>query len=401
MAMVFEQSKESAPADEKRDPTETKEEVVVASVASSAVAKSLAAASDKFKGLFDDNEEDSKPDLSLLAGAISMQVDTTFMEDLEQYRTRYNPDAPCEVFELDLQDPLLYEVYEKLPPLKKLFVLPSFVPEHEQQYYDGDMKGGRVRFSIWPKSIKNITAVTIWSAVTFTRSGVFINPSQISPALIWIRPTRTSGTSQRINIGSKVAICVSAGMCSESKLTRIVRTFGPQPREHKYMALTLHNQDYERWESWMCLCFGHDVLYTPMTNLAIQLGTILTKPEEVAKTEQVMSQYVHPDMLSPIRGGSSSPAKPSTEYKIKYALLPTDTIPIFDATKKNVDFNTDLPKLAEMLPRWKDEIPVGAFVVTGYTVTTYKPTTGQHRGLEHIGCNILWAVVCGIPKVFA
>lgn len=58
----------------------------------------------------------------------------------------------------------------------------------------------------------------------------------------------------------------------------------------------------------------------------------------------------------------------------------------------------DLKNL-DSLPRWKGEIPVGSFVVVGYSASTYPGTIGgSGPKVAHLSCNLLWAIVCGIPK---
>jgi hypothetical protein len=73
-------------------------------------------------------------------------------------------------------------------------------------------------------------------------------------------------------------------------------------------------------------------------------------------------------------------------------------VPVYDARKTPVDFETDLDKIADVLPSFTGEIPFGSFVVVGYTASVYKATLGGgSERVPHLGCNILWVIVCGTP----
>jgi hypothetical protein len=74
-------------------------------------------------------------------------------------------------------------------------------------------------------------------------------------------------------------------------------------------------------------------------------------------------------------------------------------VPIYDATNLDFDFHVDLPTLKDKLPLWSEvrEIPFGSFVVAGYTVASYSGKAGEYGPQKHIGCNLLWAVVCATP----
>ncbi|KAJ7132916.1 hypothetical protein C8R46DRAFT_1235464 [Mycena filopes] len=155
-----------------------------------------------------------------------------------------------------------------------------------------------------------------------------------------------------------------------------------------------HNQDWERWAAFMCLCFGQPYLYAEMTDLAIQLGTIKKVPDADTGRAEVPTN-IHPGMMTPRSAGRpSSPSK----YSVKYALSSDDNVPVYDATNQDVDFSVDLARLTRF-PKWKGEIPGGSFIVTGYSASTYQTSVvKQGPKEEHVSCNLLWIIVCGIPK---
>jgi hypothetical protein len=88
--------------------------------------------------------------------------------------------------------------------------------------------------------------------------------------------------------GAKVAICVTSGMCMRSHVVTGVKTFGSPPREHKYINVVMHNQDWERWAAFMCLCFGQQLLYANITDLAIQFGTMMSKTDDANACESIL-----------------------------------------------------------------------------------------------------------------
>jgi hypothetical protein len=75
-----------------------------------------------------------------------------------------------------------------------------------------------------------------------------------------------------------------------------------------------------------------------------------------------------------------------------------DPVPVYDARNSLFDYQTDLGSLDSVLPMFSGEIPFGSFVVVGYSVSRYLAalSAGGER-VPHLGCNVLWAVVCGAP----
>lgn len=68
-------------------------------------------------------------------------------------------------------------------------------------------------------------------------------------------------------------------------------------------------------------------------------------------------------------------------------------VPVYDARNLDVDWNRDLPRL-EVLPRWFEEIPVGSFVVVGYTAGVFM---AEKTRTWTISFNLQWAVIVGVP----
>jgi hypothetical protein len=131
------------------------------------------------------------------------------------------------------------------------------------------------------------------SAMVFTRCEEFVNVARISPNLLVMKPPVINKPHLRINVAadtsanatSQVAICVSPGMATECFLVQPHPGSGSAPRMRSYMSLMFHNQEWERWEAVMCLCFGESCLYTPMTKFAVHMGSILGPPGTSSTTK--------------------------------------------------------------------------------------------------------------------
>ncbi|KAJ7255610.1 hypothetical protein C8J57DRAFT_1473161 [Mycena rebaudengoi] len=109
---------------------------------------------------------------------------TTFLEDLETYKTYYDENAPCGVFDPDLQDPALAPYYEGDPPLPGgRQVLPVFDRNRLNGVEaDAGLKGGRVKFGSWKKHARSMLAENSIGAMLFVEAAPrFINPSKVSP----------------------------------------------------------------------------------------------------------------------------------------------------------------------------------------------------------------------------
>jgi hypothetical protein len=215
-----------------------------------------------------------------------------------------------------------------------------------------------------------------------------------------------------------------------SHVATAVKINGPLQREHKYINLVMHNQDWERWAAFMCFCFGQELLYAQINDLAIQVGTMLSKVDDTDNGKfPIRSSFSLTDLFSTYQsGGKHSPrAHESHPILVSFAdegsqqlscqicfilrryryslsnirrmsLIHSSLIvPVYDVRQRTLDFDEDLSKV-DTLPRWKGEVPVGAFVVVGYTASTYQsPRSRGQAKVEHVSCNLLWIIVCGTP----
>ncbi|KAJ6460426.1 hypothetical protein DFH09DRAFT_1497437 [Mycena vulgaris] len=321
------------------------------------------------------------------------------LDDVSKVKVKYDPNAPCGVSNPQLQDPLLASMYSDAPSLpgdRKLVHSFSKVPVNES------VIGGRVHFSSWGDSMTDASPMTIHRAIRFERSGNYINPSLVSPALMVLRPANafTAGT-YRLYVGSKVAILVSCGMCQASDIEHPRASSALTPRYQKVIELIFHNQCWERFVAFMCVCFGMKQLHASMKGVAMEISTKLN-PIGVSKRDletkhkrppKSMTRFFSSPSSSPVKTEVDSGAGPMT-YPEDYSLAYDAIVPVFDARNTVFNFDTDIPVMSTKLARWEGDVPVGAFVVVGYSASTYYGTIKNVKTL-HLGCNLLWIVVCG------
>ncbi|KAJ7675879.1 hypothetical protein DFH06DRAFT_1318022 [Mycena polygramma] len=363
----------------------------------------------------DVNQASNNTSMTLLSGSYDegnappaerIVTPNLYLSDLESYKIQYDGTLPCETNDPDLHDPILAATYVGLWALMKRWVYTSFLHRGVPVPPPGS-KGGGVWFSVWGDCVSGLTQLTASSAMLLVQSGVFVNAVRVDPRKMMSAPTKENGPNRRLNVNGKVAIFVSAGLCTQSHIIDVIETTGPVVRCHKFIYMTFHNQDWERWMSFMCLCFGQPHLFANMYGPSIQFGTMLIARNSASShvTSDPIENWGNPALTShiPASKNSSAPSTPQTPnmgrptYSVskKYALMPDDKIPAYNA----VGINFDLPNLDSKLAPWSGDIPKGSFIVVGYTATTFQGNAaGQSGKQEHIGCNILWIVVCGVPK---
>ncbi|KAJ7642478.1 hypothetical protein DFH06DRAFT_1137488 [Mycena polygramma] len=290
---------------------------------------------------------------------------TVFLEDIETYKAYFDPRAPCGVNDPDLQDPQLVDSYSGLPPL--------------------------------PNS---------YGALTFKEAEPnFINPSRVSPLRLSRQASPGSSPTYRLLVGTRIALCVTSVFCSESVLAEPAKIGAKSDRVRKWLSGVFHNQEWERFEALCCLVFGETVMYGQISSKkAVAFQTMISPDSSGGTKGDVDHRFdteAPADMFSPIVAKTKSQKKPNApkpKFKSKTLLAHNDVVPVYDARKQVVDFQTDLGRLDEVLPRLSGEIPFGSFVVVGYTLSSYQGVrSGSSDKVAHLGCNIVWAIVCGTP----
>ncbi|KAJ7640376.1 hypothetical protein DFH06DRAFT_1137830 [Mycena polygramma] len=353
----------------------------------------------QFFNLPDEEEETKAPS----SNTLDKEHSTVFLEDIET-----DPEAPCGVTDPDLQDPLLRSTYSKLPPLPaNRQVIAAYDPNRNAGIYSEPVKGGRVKYTIWQTYIRDMLVDNSYGALTFAEASPnFINPSRVSPVRLSSKVSMGSTSTLRLHVDDRIATCVSALFCSESKVVAPVKIGGKSERMRKWISGVFHNQEWERFESLMCLVFGEQLLRAQIsTKNAVSFQTMIS-PDSGSSTkdsDDMFSTSAPADMFSPVRSTkatktTSSPNKFSSA-RSKTLLAYNDRVPIYDARKLVVDFDSDLGRLDEVLPPFIGEVPFGSFISVGYTCSVYNAAvSGTNERAAHLGCNVLWVIVCGTPK---
>ncbi|KAK7012339.1 hypothetical protein R3P38DRAFT_2550915, partial [Favolaschia claudopus] len=233
------------------------------------------------------------------------------------------------------------------------------------------------------------------SAMTFELKDPYFNPARARPSAFIMRPTGPGMVNAyRINYGKHVAIAVLPGMCTESHIMSPVASAGTPPRYRKYISLLVHNQDWERTESFVGICFGQDTIHCAINAKALQLSTRLN-PVDTSK--EGTDHYLCLGTSSPRRNLMRNLRRVKALEAL--LLIIAGLVPVYDARGVDFDFHTNIRDLSTMLPRWKGgEVPIGSFIVAGFTMASFM---GKAQGMTektlHVGNNILWVVICGTP----
>ncbi|KAK7018849.1 hypothetical protein R3P38DRAFT_3199966 [Favolaschia claudopus] len=324
------------------------------------------------------------------------------LDDLTWHHVNYTPPLQCEVADEELQDPAIKHLFDNLAALPYAVasaklgapvssysrgdksVIASYTPPSES---NDTRRGGRVSFSQWASNLKQFAVITLINAISFVQSGRFINGSRVSPAVVTMRPVNARADSP-VN-------------SYRSGITRASSVAGNRYR--KSLNIVLHNQDWERLEAWTCVCFNEDVLYCQMTGKSLVLTTRMSsgdETKEAAASSRGANQSMFKWVESPKKVTSPKKAAPASTFtNVAMTLGPNDNIPVYDARDREFDFVEGLANLEQNLPAWKGgEVPVGAFIVAGYSMHSYM---GKAQGVEskvlHVSNNLLWVIVCGVP----
>ncbi|KAJ7781443.1 hypothetical protein B0H16DRAFT_1710648 [Mycena metata] len=329
---------------------------------------------------------------------------TVVYSDVVYPRVKYNDKGPCQVFRPELQDPLLVKVYAKAPSLVEYGQLvPTYDPASQKD--PAGSIGGRLSFSIWFEVMFDANPVTIMHAVSIVAHDCHVNGSLANPNDMCIMPLPGIRTYHIIGRNERPAVFMSAGMCTESHIIHPEGSSSANPRYSKSIGLIMHNLHYERFVQFCLICLGHKILRTAIRNRALLIQSVLSPLDGIGKDQQKalkktnkLTKFFDSPGGSPSKAGQAAgptPAwVPGVSYPEKYKLEYNDKIPAYDARGTLFNFQSDLANLSK-LKEWEGEVPVGAFVVVGHSVSTYKGTANGEKGVWHLGNNLLWVVICG------
>ncbi|KAJ7605400.1 hypothetical protein DFH06DRAFT_1020279 [Mycena polygramma] len=208
------------------------------------------------------------------------------------------------------------------------------------------------------------------------------------------QPVPGKSGSHRVHVDNRVAVCVSALFCTESKLLSPTKIGGKSDRTRKWVSGIFHNQEWERFVALICLVFGEHVMRAQLSSKKSLSFQTMMSPADSSSTDQS-------DPIVSTATPSSSKSRNTSKYvpaHSKTLLAHNDFVPVYDARKTVVDFSSDLDRLDKTLPMFPGEIPFGSFIVVGYTCSSYLATlSGSNERVPHLGCNVLWVIVCGVP----
>ncbi|KAJ7028866.1 hypothetical protein C8F04DRAFT_963544 [Mycena alexandri] len=188
---------------------------------------------------------------------------------------------------------------------------------------------------------------------------------------------------------NKIAVCVSAVFCTESVVVTAAKIGGKSERLRKWVSGIFHNQEWERFEALMCLVFGRDILYAQINGKKAISFQSMISPENSSGSKGECLPH-HYCCLRALTGVS----------RHGHTVRQKRALPVYDARKTAFDFEFDLPRISAVLPSFTGEIPFSSFVVVGYTASTYNGALGgSTERVTHLGCNVIWVIVCGTPTL--
>ncbi|KAJ2913340.1 hypothetical protein MD484_g7077, partial [Candolleomyces efflorescens] len=283
-----------------------------------------------------------------------------------------------EVNNVALQDVLLMNNYNHTPPLRVGVIHPL----------TESTTAGFPPFSMWKEGFDGINWDSVFNAVRFidVPNGPYINPCRASPVRVDCKEI-SSGTKYTLMRQGGPLVAVVCGLLESSQLTH----FGTGPLKTKNIRVNLPSQESQRYASWNCMVFGKKPLFSHLWRNAYQYST-RPAPKDNDSKSSFQSRFVSGPSSG--FGTDTGVAGPNS-----YSLAHTADVPVYDARNaRTVDFNVDLPKLAEFLPPFDGEIPYGSLVVVGHSLSCYITSSGKYSAKWTLGCNILWAIVLGTPS---
>ncbi|PPR07992.1 hypothetical protein CVT24_002704 [Panaeolus cyanescens] len=325
----------------------------------------------------------SMADLSQLLPADFQASDEPNSAGYNKGSIRICPPLPavCEVNDPSLHDPLLAETYAGLVNLKK----------GRFSSWSSNNGRGQVVFSTWVTKTPSMNPNTVYSIITFSQSGRWINGSRLSPLEVQLREIRQNNTL-RYNVyrGDVPAVAMSCGYLWES----YVLTPKPYGLSQKMVSVVLHKQEWERLVGFCCMVFNVDVIAAQVYQSALQFSTRSDwNPDQAADSAAGNNGPDSDDhMFTHMQSPATDTSQSSSNAANAMSLSANARIPVFDARGIDFNFQNDIQNLSK-LPRFEGEIPGGSFVVVGYTLSAYVPNQKWN-----LATNLLWVVVVGVPE---
>ncbi|KAJ7502034.1 hypothetical protein B0H11DRAFT_2223932 [Mycena galericulata] len=290
----------------------------------------------------------------------------------------------CQVTTLSLQDPSATHLYKNLPNLESA-VLDSWSADA--------VKNGNITFAAWEELAPGMKLETLYAWVNFVQKDNYVNMARVNPMLLkavrQIYGEQKSRWSLCIEETGAPAICIMSAMAVKSSLTEATSVIESDKAPRlKFLTAVPHSQEYERMVGALGMLFQETSMKAQIFEDTITFGTrplyAKTSVDKSGKSPTVAKSYA----------GIKSTATRTSNNRTGDTLSYDDDIPVYDGRTVELDVDEDVDDLASKLPLYEEhggEVPNGACVVIGHTVTQFK----DNKGEVCIGFNIRWVVVLG------
>ncbi|KAJ7429552.1 hypothetical protein B0H11DRAFT_2229960 [Mycena galericulata] len=254
------------------------------------------------------------------------------------------------------------------------------------------VKNGNITFAAWEELAPVMKLETLYSWVNFVQKDNYVNMARINPMLLkavrQLYAEKKARWSLCIEDTGAPAICIMPAMAVKSSLTEATSvTESDKAPKLKYLTAVPHSQEYERMVGALGMLFQEPSMKAQIFEDAITFGTqsVYAKTlEKSSKGSTVTKAYT----------GIKSTATRTSNNRTGDALNSDDDVPVYDGRTIELDVDEDMDDLASKLPLYEEhggEVPNGACVVIGHTVTQFK----DNKGEVCVGFNIRWVVVLG------
>jgi hypothetical protein len=137
----------------------------------------------------------------------------------------------------------------------------------------------------------------------------FINPARVSPVRLSTQVTSGPSSTRRLLVDGRIATCISAVFCSESVVITAEKIGQKSERTRKWVSGLFHNQDWERFESLICLVFGEDTMYAQINSRkAVAFQTMISPEPSAGVKGRVFLVDLLLDLLNKNRSRGCRPA---------------------------------------------------------------------------------------------
>ncbi|KAJ7504084.1 hypothetical protein B0H11DRAFT_1905961 [Mycena galericulata] len=321
---------------------------------------------DNIAAAFMANSESPSPSKKIKSTKSAGSSKTLTVLQTENLKTVKKLPVRCAVTDKALQDPLLFKICRKLPPLRKgVFVT-----------WSSGAGPGNFLFSQWREVCPDIDIRYIEKA---TGQSVVQRKHVVLTFMF----------SWAMCVDSKMATCISVGMAIHSALVEPSTVTTPSPKSlwSKFLTVILHLQDFERFVGFVCMVFDVKTLHAQLHCDAVTFGTRAFSKTSKPTTSAKFSRGIP---------SSATKTAATTTFSSDDALSWEDEVPIYDGRKTAFNFSDDVDDLDNILPRFENnesEIPNSSCVAVAYTVSHYSSSSK-----DSVYFNIRFVVVISTPN---